>query len=197
VARPGSFGVKPRLSRAEVLQCHQFAVPDWQGSDVALREAREWRKRCRGIAGKNSAISAVAVPEPGRSSASPSRAWARASSGPKPLPTGNRFDRKHARAASRETVRNRKSPDRHRPARRRDRSWQDRNRIRKIRLRRTAGPTRKTADGDGARISGIRAVACDALRQQDANGCGLGEQRGGGSGGCSARRRGEWERHPI
>src|SRR4029077_1931472 len=69
-----------------------------RGED-ALREARERHKQRRGIAGKNSAISAAAVPESGPSSASPSRAWVRASLGPKPLPTGNRFDRKRACAA--------------------------------------------------------------------------------------------------
>jgi hypothetical protein len=53
VARPGSFGVKPQLRRAEVLQFHQFAVPDWPADD-ALRQAREWRQQCAGIAGKNS-----------------------------------------------------------------------------------------------------------------------------------------------
>ncbi len=155
MARPGSFGVKARLPRVEVLQFHQFAVPDWSGRRCASRSSRMAPAMSRNRR-KEPPISAVAVPEWGRSSASPSRAWVRASLGPKPLPTGSPSGRKRPGATRPEP----EAPDRRRPPRR-----LVRNRVRNIRSRRCRRESpsrnpRKSACGGDARICGNRAGSC-------------------------------------
>ncbi len=166
MARPGSFGVKvkARLPRVEVLQFHQFAVPDWSGRRCASRSSRMAPAMSRNRR-KEPPISAVAVPEWGRSSASPSRAWVRASLGPKPLPTGSPSGRKRPGATRPEP-----EADRRRPPRR-----LVRNRVRNIRPRRCRRESpsrnpRKSACGGDARICGNRAGSCHGSRDAGPSG---------------------------